>query len=796
MILCDYLSRIAVDEGDPSEIIPIFFNALAQYRLAIDYLAEAYMITHFNVATRSSTNAAGINLPPIYGAQKGIDPTLKPENQSSKSQQTLAQPNLRTPNQRPIKPVVRWTPSQTLTRIIVRNPKLSAKSSSENIQKTPVQVQTPVMNRDTMPKQNTPNSICKQTPVRNQQTVKTPISIAQQASRKLIQRSVKFLNTPMSASNTSLPSPVKLFPPTQHDHVNTRSSGNTESLIDKNLTVNRSLSTEKHVDEETTSVPNFRQPLAYIPKLPPQQILMPQENPFDIQSDLIPYQDKEMEPVFKPPDLDGFLLPPVLGDQITDATLMHRYLPRQSDINKIMEQIKWKYLTKLQLPCSLRDMQAAYLNSPHFRDIYLAVGVNKLPNTTRSAKKLENDLRNAVYMIHGGLLYKYIQTVTGDSEPVLCIPVSTIDIFLEPFHSSILSGHMGMSKCVLTLQQKFYCPNLAYHVRMYIISCHVCQTFKNHKRFDRPFNRRIIDINAPSLSHISMDIKHMPPSKDKFSYILVMLCEISNFIVAVPMRTATAPEICEAIMENFIGYFGTPTRIVCDQDPAFMSHLTQWFLKSYGIHVTTASPTNHQSLMAEHGIKSLANILMKHLTGLGDNWPIYCKPAMVAYNSYATHNLDNLSPFEVALGRKAVLAPRFECKPNIPITGTHAEAHRKLQEKPQYFKKRLEEFRSSRLALMNKDRQHYGFTVGQIVYMYNQSGSQLQTSNRKIHCKFVGPLAIYKCISPNQFLLMSLDGVLYPVIVEVARLKPGLIPTHKGPVRTLSELRDAAKIVF
>ena len=61
MILCDYLSRIAVDEGDPSEVIPISFNALAQYRLAIDYLAEAYTITHFNVATRSSTDAAGIN---------------------------------------------------------------------------------------------------------------------------------------------------------------------------------------------------------------------------------------------------------------------------------------------------------------------------------------------------------------------------------------------------------------------------------------------------------------------------------------------------------------------------------------------------------------------------------------------------------------------------------------------------------------------------------------------------------------------------------------------------------------
>ena len=99
-----------------------------------------------------------------------------------------------------------------------------------------------------------------------------------------------------------------------------------------------------------------------------------------------------------------------------------------------------------------------------------------MPSKARTASKLESDLMNAVYMIHGGLLYRYIRNSTGDSEPVLCVPASKIDIFLELFHSSILGGHMGMSKCVLTLQQKFYCPNLAYHVRMYIISCHVCQT--------------------------------------------------------------------------------------------------------------------------------------------------------------------------------------------------------------------------------------------------------------------------------------------------------------------------------
>ena len=37
-------------------------------------------------------------------------------------------------------------------------------------------------------------------------------------------------------------------------------------------------------------------------------------------------------------------------------------------------------------------------------------------------------------------------------------------------------------------------------------------------------------------------------------------------------------------------------------------------------------------------------------------------------------NLDNLNPFEIAMGRKAVLAPRFEYKPSVPITGTHAKS--------------------------------------------------------------------------------------------------------------------------
>ena len=161
----------------------------------------------------------------------------------------------------------------------------------------------------------------------------------------------------------------------------------------------------------------------------------------------------------------------------------------------------------------------------------------------------------------------------------------------------------------------------------------------------------------------------MPPSKSPYKYILVLLCGISNFLVATPMKKATA-EVCSILFDNFMAYYAVPMRIICDQDPPFMSSLCQWFFKAYGIQLVTVSPTNHKSLQAEHGIKSLSNILMKHLSGLGDGWHLYTRPAMLTYNTYNTPNLDNLSPFELALGRKPILVPKLENVPHIPITGT------------------------------------------------------------------------------------------------------------------------------
>ena len=98
--------------------------------------------------------------------------------------------------------------------------------------------------------------------------------------------------------------------------------------------------------------------------------------------------------------------------------------------------------------------------------------------------------------------------------------------------------------------------------------------------------------------------------------------------------------------------------------------------------------------------------------------------------------------------------------------------------------------------MLNRNRQQHAFEIGQIVHMYQARGSMVQTGSRKVACFFVDSLVIFKAIGSNQFLLMSLDGQIYPHLIEETRLKSGTIWTSKGNVTTLVELRQALSMGF
>ena len=200
--------------------------------------------------------------------------------------------------------------------------------------------------------------------------------------------------------------------------------------------------------------------------------------------------------------------------------------------------------------------------------------------------------------------------------------------------------------------------------------------------------------------------------------------------------------------------------MIMDLDSAFMSSLMNYLFKRLGIKIKTVAPYSHQSLQAEHGIKSLSNTLTKHLTGSGEMWPDYLPFATLAHNTYNSLNLSNYSPYELVFGRKPKLLLDLETDPDIKVSATYKEYYERLEKRLKYLGKILQDFKTRQLALLNKDCEFFGYNSGDLVYLISPLMSQLRTASRKIMVKYVGPLAVYKIIDPHNYLLMTLDGKL------------------------------------
>ena len=144
----------------------------------------------------------------------------------------------------------------------------------------------------------------------------------------------------------------------------------------------------------------------------------------------------------------------------------------------------------------------------------------------------------------------------------------------------------------------------------------------------------------------------MPRSHKGHKYILCIIDEVTHYLIMVPTFQARSEEIGEVLIENVITKYCTPEHIIMDQDSTFMSSLMTYLLDKGNIKIKTVAPCNHQSLQAEHGIKSLSNILTKQLINLGQMWPKYLSLATFAYNTFNIPYLGNYSTYELTFGRK------------------------------------------------------------------------------------------------------------------------------------------------
>ena len=168
-----------------------------------------------------------------------------------------------------------------------------------------------------------------------------------------------------------------------------------------------------------------------------------------------PFQEGIISEIYERPDTSYVQEPQELKDLIDTTKLIQKYLPKQMDIDKILDIIKKKVLKGTHLPLTIKEIQAGYLSSPYFKDLYLFLSQNKLPSKRSSAKKVKTLAESFVLL--DSLIFKLVMMPDKESA-VLAIPEVCVDKIIALYHTSLFAGHQGVVKTYLTMSRQVFHP--------------------------------------------------------------------------------------------------------------------------------------------------------------------------------------------------------------------------------------------------------------------------------------------------------------------------------------------------
>ena len=107
----------------------------------------------------------------------------------------------------------------------------------------------------------------------------------------------------------------------------------------------------------------------------------------------------------------------------------------------------------------------------------------------------------------------------------------------------------------------------------------------------------------------------------------------------------------EALIYRVIYLFGPPRQIICDEATEFLSAIIQAILCMLNCRLKVISPYNHGSSKCKRQIRTISEIIMKHLWDKGWMWPLFATTAAHIMNTFASEALSGLSPFQLVFLR-------------------------------------------------------------------------------------------------------------------------------------------------
>ena len=348
-----------------------------------------------------------------------------------------------------------------------------------------------------------------------------------------------------------------------------------------------------------------------------------------------------------------------------------------------VEEMSDKYTTCFVKLTPELNLHQAQLKDPDIA-IVVALKEQRLPKPPLFVWKKNEILRTLWYcwdelFLSDGLLVRAISTGQKVPRRVFVVPQSVVGQILHSLHSGPSGGHMGITRTLYRIKQRFFWPKMQECVKNYITSCSECMQSKllpNQGKapltpilVSEPFVFWAIDYMGP-LPETSRGNKHLLVVGDHFT----KWCE------AFATKDQKAQTVARLLVSKLFSRFGPPDILHSDQGQNFESNLMHEICQIMGIKKSRTTAYHPQGDgQVERQNRTLQEILSSFVGEHPENWDLYVDQAVYAYNT-SRHETTGYSPYELVFGREPRMPIEVDLGVPLQNPRSHSEYAREVRQ--------------------------------------------------------------------------------------------------------------------
>ena len=371
-----------------------------------------------------------------------------------------------------------------------------------------------------------------------------------------------------------------------------------------------------------------------------------------------------------------------------------------------------------------------------------------------------------------GVAYRLWESPVGDSTVwQLLLPKKLRAEVLHQLHDSETSGHLGISKTLKRVQERFYWVGCNQDVKHWCSSCDACASRKGPPRAVRAPMAQY-NVGAP-MERVAVDVLGpLPESESGNKYLLIVADYFSKWTEAFPMGDQEATTVAEILVREVISRFGVPLSLHSDQGRNFESTVFSEMCRLLGVKKTRTTPLHPQSDgMVERFNRTFEAQLSKFVDQHQSDWDEHVPLLLMAYRT-ASHETTGVTPAKMMMGRDLRLPiDLFIGRPPEEVPVHKSEYAQQLHSRME----RIHSFAREHLQLKSdKMKEHYDSRAavselkeGDAAWLHNPQ--RKKGISPKLSRPWQGPYVVTKRINDLVYRIQLGPG-LKPKVVHRNRL--------------------------